>query len=116
MSSYKELVKSFLPEGILDYFEPTDLKKEGDQLRLYLEEQNIIPEEYKDIHYRANGFLDEIKVKDFPIRDLFVTLHIKRRRWLLVESNKKITRDWTLVAPGTRLTEEFSGFLKETHR
>ena len=114
MSIYKEFVKSFLPEGILDYFELTELKKEDNKLRIYLEEQNIIPDEYKDTHHRANGFLDEIKVKDFPIRDLFVTLYIKRRRWLLVETNKKITRDWTLVAPGTRLTEEFSGFLKGT--
>jgi hypothetical protein len=113
MSVYKEFVKTFLPKGILEYFKLVDFKEERGQLRIYLEELDLIPEEYKDLHYRSNGFLEEIKVKDFPIRELFVTLHIKRRRWLLVKSKEKITRSWALVKPGTRITSEFSGFLKE---
>ena len=113
MSVYKEFVKTFLPDGILEYFELVDFREERGQLRIYLEELDVIPEEYKVVDYRANGFMNEIKVKDFPIRELFVTLHIKRRRWLLVEANKKITRNWTLVKPGTRITSEFSDFLKE---
>jgi len=113
MDIYKELVQSFLPEGILTYFDLTDLEKEGEHLRLYLREKDMVPEVYKDIPHRSNGFMEEIKVKDFPIRDLFVTLHIKRRRWLLKEENKKVSRDWNLVSPGTRMTSEFSAFLKE---
>jgi len=113
MSVYKEFVKTFLPKGILEYFELVDFKEERGQLRIYIEELDLIPEEYKDLHYRSNGFLEEIKVKDFPIRELFVTLHIKRRRWLLVKTKEKITRNWSLVKPGTRITSEFSDFLKE---
>ena len=113
MSIYKDFVSSFLPDGILEYFEITDFNKDGDQLRVYLEETTKIPQQYCDEHYRLNGFLPEIKVRDFPIRDLFVVLHIKRRRWLLVNSERKVTRDWNLVAPGTRLTSQFADFLKE---
>ena len=113
MSIYKEFVSSFLPKDILTYFDLIDFKKEGNQLRVYLTEKIDTPIEHQNEHIQANGFLNEINVKDFPIRDLFVVLHIKRRRWLLVDNNKKVTRNWDLIATGTRLTSEFSAFLKE---
>jgi hypothetical protein len=80
MTIYKDLLGFFLPDGVLEYFEVMTFKKEAKQLRIYLEERDNIPEKYSSEHYRSNGFLPEIKVKDFPIRDMFVTLHIKRRR------------------------------------
>lgn len=116
MSIYKELANLLLPEGVLSYFEVVNIEKESNQLRIYLEERDTIPEEYSNERYRSNGFLPEIKVNDFPIRDMFVTLHIKRRRWLLVDSKKKVTRDWKMVAPGTRMTKDFAAFLKELSR
>jgi len=36
MDIYKDFAQSFLPEGILTYFDLTDLEKEGEHLRLYL--------------------------------------------------------------------------------
>lgn len=116
MPIYKELVELLLPVGVLEYFEVQSLKKETNQLRIYLEERDNIPKEYSSEEYRSNGFLPEIKVKDFPIRDMFVTLHVKRRRWLLTETNTKIKRDWSMVAPGTRITKDFAAFLKELAR
>ena len=116
MMIYKDLVELLLPEGVLDYFEVITIKKEGSHLRIYLEERDNIPEEYSKERYRSNGFLPEIKVKDFPIRDMFVTLHIKRRRWLLLDNGKKIKRDWSMVAPGTRMTKDLAAFLKELAR
>jgi len=41
-----------------------------------------------------------------------VLLHIKRRRWTLVDSGEVIKRDWNLVAKETRITSEFASFLK----
>ncbi len=116
MTIYKELVELLLPEGVLEYFEVISIKKESNQLRIYLEERDNIPEQYSKELYRRNGFLPEIKVKDFPIRDMFVTLHVKRRRWLLIDSGKKVKRDWNMVAPGTRITKDFAAFLKELAR
>jgi len=116
MTIYKELVELLLPEGILEYFEVVSIEKDSNQLRIYLEERDNIPEEYLKERYRSNGFLPEIKVKDFPIRDMFVTLHVKRRRWLLIDSGKKVKRNWSIVAPGTRITKDFAAFLKELAR
>jgi hypothetical protein len=116
MTLYKELVELLLPEGVLTYFEVSKLEKESNQLRIFIEERDTIPEEYSKERYRSNGFLPEKKVKDFPIRDMFVTLHIKRRRWLLIETGKKVSRDWSMVAPGTRITKGFAAFLKELSR
>jgi len=113
MSIYKELVGYLLPNGVLDYFELTDIKVKGEYLDIYLEEKNIIPSEYKSEPYRSNGFMQERKIKDFPVRDRFVTLHVKRRRWLLTDSGRKVKRDWNIVAPGTGMTKGLSDFLKE---
>ena len=43
-------------------------------------------------------------------------LHIKRRRWTNKANGEIIKRDWTLVAKGTRMTQEFATFLKEINR
>ena len=112
MDIYRDLVEVLLPEDILKHFELTDFKQVGIELKIYLEEKNIPPEKYKDVHIRANGFVPEVEIKDFPIRTKLVTLHVKRRRWLLVEENKKVMRDLHLKTPGTRLSNEFSAFLK----
>lgn len=116
MSLYKELVGYLLPEGVLEYFELTGVEKVGNYLHIHLEEQDIIPEDFKEQAYRSNGFLPPIKVKDFPLREHFVTLYVKRRRWLLIDSGKKVKRDWSIVAPGTRITKDFAAFLKERAR
>ncbi|WP_445297855.1 ISAon1 family transposase N-terminal region protein [Flavobacterium oreochromis] len=50
------------------------------------------------------------------MREYKVYLHIKRRRWLNLSTNKVVFRDWNLVAKGTRLTQEFASFLKEINR
>jgi len=116
MSIYKELVGYLLPEGVLDYFELERVEKEGNYLHIYIEEKDVIPEEYSNQAYRSNGFLAAIKVKDFPLREHFVTLYVKRRRWLLLDSKKKVKRDWSIAAPGTRITKGFAAFLKELAR
>ncbi|WP_439648956.1 ISAon1 family transposase N-terminal region protein [Desertivirga xinjiangensis] len=41
-----------------------------------------------------------------------VYLHIKRRRWLSVDTGKVVYRDWSLVAKGTRITSDFAAFFK----
>jgi len=41
-------------------------------------------------------------------------LHIRRRRWINHSKEKKIiSRDWNLVATGTRITKDFADFLKK---
>jgi hypothetical protein len=65
---YSELIKLLLPEIIVECFELTSYKKEGEVLHLYLKEINSIPKEYRQYKLSSKGFFDEITVQDFPIR------------------------------------------------
>ena len=39
----------------------------------------------------------------------------RRRRWLLKKHNEYISRNWRMVAEGTRMTQDFASFLKELY-
>jgi hypothetical protein len=64
----------------------------------------------------SKGLFPEIQVQNFPIRDKAVFLNIKRRRREDPDLRKTYSRDWQLVASGTRITAGFGTFLKELHR
>nr|WP_084299530.1 transposase [Dyadobacter tibetensis] len=111
-NSYEALARVILPEGILEYFELTNIVESIPGLNIYLEEKNIAPVEFKDERLESKGFLPEIYIQDFPIRNQKVTLCIKRRRWEVKNTGEIITRDWKVVQQGTRMTKEFADFLK----
>ena len=110
--SYQTLVRFLLPEGILDYFELSKIVEGLMGLNIYLEEKNLPPTEYNDQKLESKGFLPEVYIQDFPIRNQKVTLCIKRRRWEVKATGGIISRDWNLVQQGTRMTKEFADFLK----
>jgi len=112
--SYRQLIEFLLPQGLLAYFDLIKTTQSPNGLHIYLEEINEPPAEYKDRKLHSKGFLPEVRVQDFPIRENKVTLVIKRRRWEDVHTNDIITRDWNLVSDGARITKEFGLFLKET--
>ena len=112
----KGLLKLLLPDYLVDYFEVISYNQEGDNLHLYFEEKNLIPIEFSADKLTSKGFFDEIVIQDFPIRGQHSFLHIKRRRWLNHRTGKVVTRNWDLVAKGTRMTIEFASFLKEISR
>jgi hypothetical protein len=108
----QELVKYVLPKEVIDYFELLDIKTDEEVLHIYLEESNIVPAEYEQTALSSNGFYQESIIKDFPLRDKKVLLHVRRRRWI-DGTGKSYSRDWDLVASGTRYSKEFASFLKE---
>jgi len=112
----EELVSVVLPEGVLEYFKVKKVNKLEEEIGIYLEEQNIIPSEYKGQKLVSKGFYEEIKVQDFPIRGKAVYLYIKRRRWVNETTGAIVYRNWELVAKGTRMTREFASFLKVISR
>lgn len=114
--NYRQLIELLLPAGILEYFDLIKTTQSPNGLHIYLEERNEPPAEYKDVKLHSKGLLDEVRVQDFPIRGQKVTLVIKRRRWEVVDTGQIVSRDWNLVADGTRITKEFGLFLKETFR
>lgn len=114
--SYLALVRFLLPEGILEYFELSKVVEGLSGLHIYLEEKNLPPFEYKDQKLESKGFLPEIYIQDFPIRNQKVTLCIKRRRWEVKDTGDIVSRDWNVVQQGTRMTKEFADFLKGLYR
>jgi hypothetical protein len=111
-NAYETLVNLLLPQGILEFFELTNVTQLPIGLNIYLEEKNIIPIEYKDQKLESKGFLPEVCIQDFPIRGQKVNLCIKRRKWEVKDTGDIITRDWKLVQKGARMTTEFGAFLK----
>jgi hypothetical protein len=122
---HQSLLSLFLPEGLLDYFDIVDYQTESTDkelftkgLTLFLEEKKSVPEEYHDKEIKASGFMEAREINDFPIRDMLVKLNIKRRRWeiMIDGKNQKVSRNWNLVFKGTRMSEDYSAFLKEISR
>lgn len=97
------------------YFTISDVKESSTEIVIYLEEKNEAPQEYSESKVESKGFYDPIVVQDFPIRGKKVFLNIRRRRWVLKDENRYVSRNWKLVAQGSRMTQEFATFLKELY-
>ena len=104
-----------LPEGTLDYFDVVDVKERVNEIVIYLEEKNLVPEQYSGEATESKGFYDPVVVQDFPLRGKKVYLNIRRRRWILKKGNDYICRNWRMLAEGTRMTQDFASFLKELY-
>ena len=110
------LLRYILPTELLTYFTLEKIEEQGETLHLYLEEVNLLPAEFSGRKMESNGFHKESVIKDFPLRDRPVFLHVRRRRWLDLESKSVVCRDWNAVAKGTQYTQDFAAFLKELSR
>lgn len=111
----ESLISLILPEGILTYFDYTHCTYSDTNMCIHLEEKNIIPDSFKDEKNKSVGFHNPRQLKDFPIRGRIVTLSIKRRRWLVTlkdGTEKKVSRDWSIIEQGTNVTRDFAAFLK----
>lgn len=104
-----------LPEVLVTYFDLIKHKVKNEEIHFYFTELNDIPDGFSGVKLHSKGFFPEATVQDFPIRGKNVFLHITRRRWLNEDTGKVVTRDWQLVAKGTRITSEFATFLKELY-
>ena len=119
----KALISYFLPEGLLEHFKITKVEELGEVstkrrvIQVELEEINSVPKGYDSALYESKGFYPITVVQDFPLRGKAVYLAIKRRRWRSKEhKNEIIHNDFTLIAEGSRITQELSDFLKATGR
>ncbi len=118
-----DILKSVLPDGLLDYFEIVDFKELGDTsikkdcFFIYLDEKNILPASYNSEEYESKGFNNRSQIQDFPIRGKAVYLIIRTRRWRKkIEKSIEIKNDFSFIAEGSKLTVELSDFLKGTGR
>lgn len=97
-----------LPEGTLDYFIISDVKESSTDIVIFLEEKNEVPSEYSNMKVESKGFYDPVVVQDFPIRGKKLFLNIRRRRWIVKDDGRYVSRNWKLVAEGCRMTHDFA--------
>ncbi len=95
-------------------FELKEVKEsEENSLRLYLDEQNILPPEHSEKQLVSNGFDEPVTIQDFPLRQKSVYLVVRRRKWKDKATGKIYSRTWDITARGTSYSKEFAAFLKE---
>jgi hypothetical protein len=116
MIDTETLLRAFLPTWLFDYFEVVNLEQKSEGLHLYLDEKKVIPEVFVNRRLISHGFDDSVTIQDFPIKGKEVYLHLRRRRWLDVNTNEILSRKFDITHHGTRLTKEFVAFLKATNR
>lgn len=106
----KGLSQPVLPQGLLDFFKVTSAVLKDYAYHIYLEELNNPPEHLKGVKLTSKGFFEKVTVQDFPLQGKACSLKIKRRTWLNEETGSNVSKDWNLVANGTRMTQEFALF------
>jgi hypothetical protein len=112
LESFLPLIELILPDFIIDNYLLTHVEKSEERYHVHLEEKNYAEDDPRKSCLLSKGYFPTITLQDFPIRGHKVFLHIKRRRWLNTKTQKVVHRDWNQVADGTRMTSEFSAFLK----
>ena len=111
-----KLLSLLFPEGLLELFSVTSYKLTEAGYIFYLDEKLIVPDGYRRSQLESKGFVDSVNIADFPLRGKPCRYKVRRRKWLVKRTGKVITRDWSIVANGTRTTEEFAFFLKGLNR
>jgi hypothetical protein len=116
------LLHYMFPKDMLKYFEITGAEEEHtgkyDEtkteiviLHIHLDERDLREEAWHDL--QPNGFTEPRVINDFPLRELKVALHIRRRRWINCDGGNIIFNYIPLASEGTSYSEEFAAFLKE---
>lgn len=82
-----------LPEGTLDYFIISDGKESSTEIMIYLEEKNEVPGEYSKTKVESKSFYEPVVVQDFPVRGKKLFLNIRRRRWIVKEDGRYVSRN-----------------------
>ena len=117
------IVSLILPENILDQFDLVKLEEEDiarndgtyqpfkRNVHIYLDEQDNRTRAQRD-SLKPNGFTEYASVKDYPVRNRLLTLHIRRRRYLDSADKSVIISEFPVKAEGTSISPEFADFLK----
>ena len=72
---------------LINHFDLVTHTHHNEELHLYLEERNVVPQQVINPNLIANGFHKEMTIEDFPRPRKTVYLLVKRRRWLDKETS-----------------------------
>ena len=119
MNMLEQLAHLVLPKEILDNFDIVKIETDESDidamsLTIHLDERmNAYLQ--KSEEYESKGFMDAVRITDFPIRDHKVILVLRRRRWKNKETGETFVDRISVTESGTRYSKEFAAFLKETY-
>ena len=119
MNMLEQLARIVLPKEILDNFDIVKIETDESDIdsmsmTIYLDERmNAYLQKSED--YESKGFMDAVRITDFPIRDHKVILVLRRRRWRNKETGETFVDRISVTESGTRYSKEFAAFLKETY-
>ena len=112
---YKELLSLIAPGIISEKFELSSILEKTDTITLFFEEKKeLIPEELLGKEVVCDGFVNNVDLQSFPLKDKKVYLSIRRRRWK--EKGTQVPsycNQYELYNKGMKTTKEFGIFLKE---
>lgn len=106
------ILRLVLPEELFEYFEIESLREESKEVHVCMVEIDVKPLCGDTVKLISKGFYDSVTIQDFPLRRKALYLHIKRRKWVNQDTGAVVSREWKLVAQGTRYTQSFADFLK----
>ena len=119
MNMLEQLARIVLPKEILDNFDIVKIETDESDIdamsmTIHLDERmNAYLQKSED--YESKGFMDAVRITDFPIRDHKVILVLRRRRWKNKETGETFVDRISVTESGTRYSKEFAAFLKETY-
>ena len=118
-------ISFFLPDGMIDWFEVVHMSEENNPgttiadklynriLNIYLDERDNRSEDQAGL--KPNGFTEPTVIKDYPIRNRKVLLHVRRRRYLDADGRNVILNQYPLNPEGTKVSVEYGLFFKDDH-
>ena len=118
----KNVLSLLLPEGILEWFEVTEIEEKSNDkakgdiekhlypkvLHVYLDER--LTEEASEKGLKPNGYTEATTVNDYPVRNRKLMLHVRRRRYLDREGKNVLLNRYKASEDGTRMTVEYGIF------
>ena len=108
----QDFIELFSPSFIIVNFEFVSYDSSTSDINIYLDEKPI---QQADGVYISKGFCPASKIQDFPLRGECVYLHVRRRKWLNIQTKHIHTRQYDLTHKGTDLTHDFVAFSKATN-
>ncbi len=112
---YKELLSLIVPREITQGFELKEIVEKTTRITLYFEEYpDRQPKELEGKEVVHDGFVSQIELQTFPLKDKTVYIAVRRRRWKAKgEKGKSYSNSYDLHVEGMKTTKEFGAFLKE---
>ena len=112
---YQELLKLIVPNEITDNFDLIEIVEKTNMITLSFEEKTIwIPKALVGKEVVLDGYLNQLELQTFPLKDKTVYIALRRRRWKEKGDNKQsYSNTYELHVEGMKTTKEFGAFLKE---